>query len=82
MATTFAPSPLNTVQSTSHQQFLSTHSPPQQQLRLISRQRFIQDFSQCLFEFVVQLLPTAEEMAVKEKVASPRRLPTTKPRKR
>ena len=68
MATTFAPSPLNTVQSTSRQQFLSTNSPPQQQRRLISRQRFIQDFSQCLFEFVVQLLPTAEEMAVKEDV--------------
>ncbi|RPD77061.1 hypothetical protein L226DRAFT_602363 [Lentinus tigrinus ALCF2SS1-7] len=65
MATTFAPSPL---QTSSRQQFLTPHSPPQQQRRLVSRQRFIQDFSQCLFEFVIQLLPTAEEMAVKEDV--------------
>lgn len=65
MATTFAQSPL---QTSSRQQFLTPHSPPQQQRRLVSRQRFIQDFSQCLFEFVIQLLPTAEEMAVKEDV--------------
>nr|VWO95855.1 Urease (EC (Urea amidohydrolase) [Ganoderma boninense] len=68
MATTFAPSPLTSTQSTSRQQFLTPHSPPQQQRRLVSRQRFVQDFSQCLFEFVVQLLPTTEEMAVKEDV--------------
>ncbi|KAI1790594.1 hypothetical protein LXA43DRAFT_890815 [Ganoderma leucocontextum] len=68
MATTFAPSPLTSTQSTSRQQFLTPNSPPQQQRRLVSRQRFIQDFSQCLFEFVVQLLPTTEEMAVKEDV--------------
>ena len=68
MATTFAPSPLTSAQSTSRQQYLTPNSPPQQQRRLVSRQRFIQDFSQCLFEFVVQLLPTTEEMAVKEDV--------------
>ena len=33
-----------------------------------SKQKFIADLSQCLFEFVVQLLPTQEEMAVKEDV--------------
>ncbi|KAF8262459.1 hypothetical protein EI94DRAFT_1704748 [Lactarius quietus] len=33
-----------------------------------SRQRFVTDFSQCLFEFVIQLLPTVEELAVKEDV--------------
>ncbi|KAI0717723.1 hypothetical protein C8T65DRAFT_737776 [Cerioporus squamosus] len=66
MATTFAQSPLQS--SSPRQQFLTPHSPPQQQRRLISRQRFIQDFSQCLFEFVIQLLPTTEEMAVKEDV--------------
>jgi terminal uridylyltransferase len=33
-----------------------------------SRQRFYQDLSHCLFDFVVQLLPTPEELAVKEDV--------------
>ncbi|KAI0060138.1 PAP/OAS1 substrate-binding domain-containing protein, partial [Artomyces pyxidatus] len=33
-----------------------------------SRQRFVQEFSQCLFDFVIQLLPTTEELAVKEDV--------------
>ncbi|KAH9986209.1 hypothetical protein BJV74DRAFT_775069, partial [Russula compacta] len=32
------------------------------------RQRFVATLSQCLFDFVVQLLPTAEELAVKEDV--------------
>ncbi|KAI0351604.1 hypothetical protein OH77DRAFT_914560 [Trametes cingulata] len=67
MATTFAPAPSTSAQSP-RQQFLDPNSPPQQHRRLISRQRFITDFSQCLFEFVVQLLPTPEEMAVKEDV--------------
>ena len=29
---------------------------------------FFNELSQCLFDFVIQLLPTAEEMAVKEDV--------------
>lgn len=33
-----------------------------------SRQRFVADLSQCLFDFVIQLLPTQEELAVKEDV--------------
>ena len=33
-----------------------------------SKQRFVTDLSQRLFEFVIQLLPTQEEMAVKEDV--------------
>ncbi|KIY65738.1 hypothetical protein CYLTODRAFT_412395 [Cylindrobasidium torrendii FP15055 ss-10] len=33
-----------------------------------SRPRFVAELSQCLFDFVIQLLPTAEEMAVKEDV--------------
>jgi terminal uridylyltransferase len=33
-----------------------------------SKQRFVAELSQCLFDFVIQLLPTAEEMAVKEDV--------------
>ncbi|KAJ7146018.1 hypothetical protein C8R44DRAFT_600746, partial [Mycena epipterygia] len=36
--------------------------------RLPSRHRFVADLSQCLFDFVIQLLPTQEEMAVKEDV--------------
>lgn len=33
-----------------------------------SRQRFVVSLSACLFDFVIQLLPTADEMAVKEDV--------------
>lgn len=32
------------------------------------RQLFFHELSQCLFDFVIQLLPTAEEMAIKEDV--------------
>ncbi|KAF7326962.1 hypothetical protein MVEN_02590400 [Mycena venus] len=41
------------------------HTP---QRRLPSRHRFFADLSQCLFDFVIELLPTGEEMAVKENV--------------
>lgn len=34
----------------------------------VSKQRFVTDLSQCLFDFVVQLLPTQEELAIKEDV--------------
>lgn len=44
------------------------HSHPDPAQPRASRQRFVTDFSQCLFEFVVQLLPTVEELAVKEDV--------------
>lgn len=44
------------------------HSHPDPAQPRASRQRFVVDFSQCLFEFVVQLLPTVEELAVKEDV--------------
>lgn len=33
-----------------------------------SKQHFVHDLSQCLFDFVIQLLPSAEEMSVKEDV--------------
>ncbi|OSD03662.1 hypothetical protein PYCCODRAFT_1408692 [Trametes coccinea BRFM310] len=70
MATSLASPSLSSssAQPSPRQQFLDPNSPPQQHRRLISRQRFINDFSQCLYEFVIQLLPTAEEMAVKEDV--------------
>jgi terminal uridylyltransferase len=48
-----------------HQQF--GHISPATQ-RKHSKQKFVVDLSQCLFDFVIQLLPTAEEMAVKEDV--------------
>ncbi|KAF7297104.1 hypothetical protein MIND_00943300 [Mycena indigotica] len=38
------------------------------QRRLPSRQRFFGDLSQCLFDFVIQLLPTESEVQVKEDV--------------
>ncbi|KAJ6520627.1 hypothetical protein DFH09DRAFT_1427096 [Mycena vulgaris] len=43
-------------------------SEPSPHRRLPSRHRFVADLSQCLFDFVIQLLPTQEEMAVKEDV--------------
>jgi terminal uridylyltransferase len=47
---------------------VSLSSPIQQLPRQTSKQRFVADLSQCLFDFVIQLLPTQEEMAVKEDV--------------
>ena len=47
---------------------VSLSSPIQQHPRQTSKQRFVADLSQCLFDFVIQLLPTQEEMAVKEDV--------------
>jgi hypothetical protein len=43
-------------------------SPPMPQRRQAAKQKFISELSQCLFDFVIQLLPTQEEMAVKEDV--------------
>ncbi|TFK36482.1 hypothetical protein BDQ12DRAFT_686474 [Crucibulum laeve] len=45
-----------------------TATAPALQRRHASKQRFVVDLSQCLFDFVIQLLPTVEEMAVKEDV--------------
>jgi hypothetical protein len=50
-----------------HQHYVHSPIPPQQR-RHASKQRFVADLSQCLFDFVIQLLPTAEEMSVKEDV--------------
>ena len=43
-------------------------SPPMPQRRQAAKQKFVSELSQCLFDFVIQLLPTQEEMAVKEDV--------------
>ncbi|KAH9476954.1 Terminal uridylyltransferase cid1 [Psilocybe cubensis] len=60
---TLSPQPL-------HQQYHppSTASTPPMQRRQATKQRFVAELSQCLFDFVIQLLPTQEEMAVKEDV--------------
>ncbi|KAJ7619372.1 hypothetical protein FB45DRAFT_1033238 [Roridomyces roridus] len=46
----------------------ASDSPELVARRLPSRNRFYADLSQCLFDFVIQLLPTQEEMQVKEDV--------------
>ncbi|KAF8154114.1 hypothetical protein B0H34DRAFT_77513 [Crassisporium funariophilum] len=53
-----------------HQQYRDVHTAvtPPMQRRQASKQRFVAELSQCLFDFVIQLLPTQEEMAVKEDV--------------
>ncbi|PPQ73812.1 hypothetical protein CVT26_012153 [Gymnopilus dilepis] len=61
-AQTLSPQPM-------HQQYHSVHSAATpMQRRQASKQRFVTELSQCLFDFVIQLLPTQEEMAVKEDV--------------
>ena len=58
------------VQPMSGQTLLSNFTPtlPSTQRKNMQRQQFVIELSQCLFDFVVQLLPTSEEMAVKEDV--------------
>ena len=54
-----------------HTQALRHHTvqlSPQQRRPQLSKQRFIAELSQCLFDFVVQMLPTTEELEVKEDV--------------
>lgn len=46
----------------------ATAIPSMHRRQLHSKQRFVTELSQRLFEFVIQLLPTQEEMAVKEDV--------------
>ncbi len=45
-----------------------SHPSPIHAPRHPPRPRFVAELSQCLFDFVIQLLPTPEEMAVKEDV--------------
>ncbi|KAH8822680.1 hypothetical protein DL96DRAFT_1618719 [Flagelloscypha sp. PMI_526] len=47
---------------------LPATSSPIASTSALARQRFVAELSQCLFDFVIQLLPTAEEMSVKEDV--------------
>jgi terminal uridylyltransferase len=46
----------------------STASPPVPHRRPVTKLKFASDLSQCLCDFVFQLLPTQEELAVKEDV--------------
>lgn len=65
MATAYA-QPSSALQSP-REHFLQPNPPPQPR-KHASRQRFAAEFSQCLYDFVIQLLPTSEELAVKEDV--------------
>jgi len=47
---------------------LQHHPVPHIHRRHAPKQRFVADLSHCLFEFVIQLLPSQEEIAVKEDV--------------
>ena len=49
-----------------HSQLPPHHQQPRRNSS--SKQKFLLEFSQCLVDFVVQLLPTVEELAVKEDV--------------
>ncbi|KAK7039220.1 hypothetical protein VNI00_010125 [Paramarasmius palmivorus] len=57
-------------QQSSQQQYRSgdVNPPTPPQRRQQSKQRFVTELSQCLVNFVIQLLPTQEELAVKEDV--------------
>ena len=51
-----------------HSQLPSSNQHNQSRRNSSSKQKFLLEFSQCLVDFVVQLLPTVEELAVKEDV--------------
>lgn len=51
-----------------HSQLPPHHHPNQPRGNSASKQQFLVEFSQCLVDFVVQLLPTVEELAIKEDV--------------
>ena len=51
-----------------HSQLPPHHQHSQPRRNSSSKQKFLLEFSQCLVDFVVQLLPTVEELAVKEDV--------------
>ncbi|KAG6820330.1 hypothetical protein H0H93_002179 [Arthromyces matolae] len=51
-----------------HQPVPDVPTTPPMQRRVATKMRFVVDLSQCLFDFVIQLLPTTDEMAVKEDV--------------
>lgn len=51
-----------------HSQLPPHHHPNQLRRNSTSKQKFLLEFSQCLVDFVVQLLPTVEELAIKEDV--------------
>ncbi|ESK93924.1 cid1 [Moniliophthora roreri MCA 2997] len=57
-------------QQSIQQQYRGDVNPPAipPQRRQQSKQRFVTELSQCLVDFVIQLLPTQEELAVKEDV--------------
>lgn len=66
MAAVYPPTLGNIHNGHSLRQHAQQLSPPRRPH--ISKQQFCADLSQCLFDFVVQLLPTPEELAIKEDV--------------
>lgn len=74
----FAPQPLVAIPLTMHHSYRDVHSSsspsassapsPVIHRRQATKQKFASDLSQCLCDFVIQLLPTPEELTVKEDV--------------
>lgn len=58
---------ITNVQGQSPRQHPAQYSSPQRR-PMVSKQRFAADLSRCLYDFVIQLLPTSEELAIKEDV--------------
>lgn len=50
------------------QQQQTQQQPIQHHRKHSPKHRFLAEFSQCLYDFVIQLLPTPEELAIKEDV--------------
>ncbi len=67
MAATQQQNIANAAQSQSPRQH-SAHLNSPHRKPIVSKQRFAADLSRCLYDFVVQLLPTPEELAIKEDV--------------
>jgi terminal uridylyltransferase len=59
---------VHSAQSMSSSQQQASSQRPSLIVPHVDKQRFVVELSQCLLEFVLQLLPTSEEMAVKEDV--------------
>ncbi|PSS37276.1 hypothetical protein PHLCEN_2v914 [Hermanssonia centrifuga] len=67
MAAVYSPT-LSSLHAQALRQHAAQLSLPQRTRPPSSRQRFVAELSQCLYDFVVQLLPTPEELGVKEDV--------------
>lgn len=66
MAAVYSPT-LSTVHNSHSRQLPPVQTSPPRRSQ-VSKQQFVAELSQCLVDFVVQLLPTNEELAIKEDV--------------